>query len=100
MDAIEKIAREDRVTVRNHATLNADGQCVVYWMQRAHRAEDNPALDTAIRVGNELQKPVVAFLAPVPFYPNANLRHYKFLAGGIPDIAAGLEERSVGFVFR
>ena len=65
------------------------GNCVVYWMQRAQRATDNPALDVAIRVANELKKPVVVFLAPVPFYPRANLRHYRFLIEGIPDIAEG-----------
>ena len=60
-------------------------------MQRAQRAIDNPALDVAIHVANELKKPVVVFLAPVPFYPRANLRHYRFLAEGIPDIAEGLD---------
>jgi deoxyribodipyrimidine photo-lyase len=73
---------------------------VVYWMQRTQRALDNPALDVAIELGNVLGKPVVAFLAPVPFYPHANLRHYRFLASGIPDIEEGLSQRNVGFVLR
>jgi deoxyribodipyrimidine photo-lyase len=100
VDAIQKIRSDDRVTVRNSAGLNTQGECVVYWMQHAQRAENNPALDTAIRIGNELRKPVVVFFAPVPFYPNANLRHYSFLAGGIADIASGLKTRDVGLVFR
>ena len=41
-----------------------------------------------------------SFLAPVPFYPRANLRHYRFLAEGIPDIAEELAARGVGFVLR
>ena len=49
---------------------------------------------------NELKKPVVVFLAPVPFYPRANLRHYRFLVEGIPDIAEELAARGVGFVLR
>ena len=69
-------------------------------MQRAQRALDNPALDMAVELGNELGKPVVAFLAPAPFYPHANLRHYRFLASGIPDIAEDLSKRNVGFVLR
>lgn len=73
---------------------------MVYWMQRAQRALDNPALDVAVELGNELGKPVVAFLAPVPFYPHANLRHYRFLASGIPDIAEELSKHNVGFVLR
>ncbi|MGA9735407.1 MAG: deoxyribodipyrimidine photo-lyase, partial [Candidatus Sulfotelmatobacter sp.] len=79
---------------------NPEGECVVYWMQRAQRALDNPALDVAVELGNELRKPVVAFLAPVPFYPRANLRHYRFLASGLSDIEEGLSKRNVGFVLR
>ena len=33
------------------------------------------------------ERPVVAFLCAVPFYPHANLRHYHFLSEGIADIA-------------
>ncbi|MGB9285629.1 MAG: deoxyribodipyrimidine photo-lyase, partial [Candidatus Sulfotelmatobacter sp.] len=79
---------------------NPEGECVVYWMQRAQRALDNPALDVAVELGNELGKPVAAFLAPVPFYPHANLRHYCALASGILDIEEGLSKRNVGFVLR
>ncbi len=45
-------------------------------------------------------KPIIVFLAPVPFYPHANLRHYRFLASGIGDIEEGLAKRNVGFVLR
>jgi deoxyribodipyrimidine photo-lyase len=69
-------------------------------MQRAQRDLDNPALDLAIRLGNELRQPVVAYLAPMPFYPNANWRHYEFLRSGIAEIAAGMKRRNVGFVLR
>ena len=100
MNPIEKISQDARITIRKAGEPDPAGKCVVYWMQRAQRAIDNPALDVAIRVGNELGTPVVVFLAPVPFYPRANLRHYRFLAEGIPDIAHGLTTRGVGFVLR
>ena len=64
------------------------------------RDRDNAALDIAVAAANELGKPLVVFFAPVPFYPHANLRHYKFLAEGIPDIAAALARRNVGFILR
>ncbi len=79
MDAIEKLSQDQRITVRKTGAPAVEENCVVYWMQRAQRAHDNPALDVAIQVGNELNKPVVVFFAPVPFYPRANLRHYSFL---------------------
>ncbi|HVO30196.1 MAG TPA: deoxyribodipyrimidine photo-lyase [bacterium] len=100
MTPLEKLADDVRVTVRRGGAPDPDGTCVLYWMQRAQRAEDNAALDLAVRAGNELGLPVVAFLGPVPFFPNANRRHFAFLAQGVPDIAYGLERRGVGFVFR
>jgi deoxyribodipyrimidine photo-lyase len=69
-------------------------------MQRAQRALDNPALDVAVEAAHALRQPVAIFFAPVPFYPNANLRHYAFLAEGIPDIARHARERGIGFVLR
>jgi deoxyribodipyrimidine photo-lyase len=100
MDSLTKLTQDPRVTVRNAASYNPEGKCVVYWMQRAQRGIDNPALDTAIEAANALGMPVVVFLAPVPFYPHANLRHYTFLTQGIPDIAPALARRNVGFVLR
>lgn len=97
---IETLSLDPRITVRKPGAPNPEGECVLYWMQRAQRAVDNPALDVAVEVGNELGKPVVVFLAPVPFYPHANLRHYRFLGGGIPDIEEGLRKCNVGFVLR
>jgi deoxyribodipyrimidine photo-lyase len=100
MDSLTKLAQDPRVCVRNACSYNPNGKCIVYWMQRAQRGIDNPALDTAIEAANALGKPVIVFLAPVPFYPHANLRHYRFLMQGIPDVAAFLARRNVGFVLR
>ncbi|HSA93325.1 MAG TPA: deoxyribodipyrimidine photo-lyase [Terriglobales bacterium] len=94
------MSEKARVTVRRPGPPDVEGNCIVYWMQRSQRAVDNPALDVAVRLGSELSKPVVVFFAPVPFYAGANQRHFRFLADGIPDIAAGLAERGVGLCFR
>lgn len=100
MHMIQKLSEDARVTVRKGGPPDPDGDCVVYWMQRSQRAHDNPALDLAVNLGNELGKPVVVFFAPVPFYPHANLRHFSFLAEGISDIAEALARRGIGFVLR
>ena len=99
MTRLESLSSNPRVTVRRRGAPSTNG-CVVYWMQRAQRALDNPALDVAVEAAHALRQPVVIFFAPVPFYPNANLRHYAFLAEGIPDIARHARERGVGFVLR
>ncbi len=100
MDEANRLTSDDRVTVRRAGEPDGEGKCVVYWMQRAQRALDNPALEVAVRAANLLSKPCVVFLAPVPFYPHANLRHYRFLNQGIPAIADGLKKRGIGFVLR
>lgn len=100
MNDIEKIGMNPRVRVRRAGTPDPEGSCVVYWMQRSQRGLDNLALDVAVEAANALGKPAVVFFAPVPFYPNANLRPYRFLVEGIPDIAAEVEKRNIGFVLR
>jgi deoxyribodipyrimidine photo-lyase len=100
MDSLAKLASNPRVTVRRPWPPNPEGTCVVYWMQRAQRGVDNPALDVAVEAANALGKPVVVFFAPVPFYPHANLRHFRFLNEGITDIAEDVRARGVGFVLR
>jgi len=100
MDSLAKLASNPRVTVRRAGSSDSDGTCVVYWMQRAQRGIDNPALDVAVEVANALGKPAVVFFAPVPFYPHANLRHYRFLNEGIADLAADVRARGAGFVLR
>ena len=100
MDDLTRIAKDPRVTVRWNGSPNNSGQCVVYWMQRAQRGVENPAVDVAVEVANLLHLPAVVFFAPIPFYPHANLRHYRFLNEGIPDIADALEKRKIGFVLR
>ena len=100
MDPLEKLARDARVTVRRGGPANAEGRAVVYWMQRAQRATDNPALETAIRAANLLKKPVVVFVGIVRDYPNANLRSYAFFAQGLRAVASGLERRGIGFALR
>lgn len=97
---VEALAADPRVQVRWAAAPDPDGAAVVYWMQRAQRAFDNPALDTAIALGNLLNKPVVAFFGLNPFVLGGNHRHYHFLAEGLRDIADGLAQRRVGFVLR
>src|SRR5215469_15761437 len=60
---LKKLADDPRVTVRRQGAPLKGGKCVVYWMQRAQRGVDNPALDLAIKIGNELNLPVLVFFS-------------------------------------
>ena len=98
--SLERLVADPRVTVRRPGPPDPAGRAVVYWMQRAQRGLDNPALDVAIQAANALRLPLVVFLGVVPFHPNANQRHYHFLAQGLADIASDLRRRRVGLVLR
>lgn len=100
MTLIEQMREEPRVTVRRPGPPDPDGRCVVYWMQRAQRGMDNPALDLALRAANELKRPVAVFFGLHPGYPNANLRHYQFLFEGLAETRDRVEALGAAFVFR
>lgn len=99
-EPLRRLAENPRVTVRRPGTPAADARCVVYWMQRAERGVDNPALDCAIDVANELGLPVLAFFSAISNFPRANLRHYVFLNQGLHDAEADMAERGVALIVR
>ncbi|MGI4758620.1 MAG: deoxyribodipyrimidine photo-lyase [Janthinobacterium lividum] len=95
-----QLAHGDRVNVRRDGDPRPGGKAVVYWMQRAQRAFDNPALDCAVEVGNALGLPVVVYFAGISNFPHANLRHYVFLNEGLRDVEQDLKQRNVSFILR
>lgn len=97
---LSALQKNPRITVRRAGEPNYAGRCVVYWMQRAQRGLDNPALDLAIQAANELGKPVAVFFGLHPGYPHANWRHYAFLAEGLQETRERCEARGAAFVFR
>jgi deoxyribodipyrimidine photo-lyase len=99
-EELSRLADQMRVLVRRGGAPRQGGRCIVYWMQRAMRIVDNPALDVAIAAGNLLGLPVVVYFSVIPNYPHANLRHYHFMAQGLRDVAEDAAERGVGFVLR
>jgi deoxyribodipyrimidine photo-lyase len=99
-EALQKIAANPRVLVRRSGPPAPGGKCVVYWMQRAERALDNPALDVAVEIANALDLPVLAYFSAISNFPHANLRHYVFLNQGLADIEEDMKQRQVGFVVR
>lgn len=99
-EALRKLAVNPRITVRRGGSLAQDAKCVVYWMQRAERALDNPALDIAVEAGNALDLPVLVYFSAISNFPHANWRHYAFLNQGLVDIEEDLQERQIGFIVR
>lgn len=97
---IEKSVADQRVRKANGHADNAQGRCVVYWMQRAQRGRNNAALNLAIELGNEFKVPVLAVFGLYDQFPGAERRHFRFLVQGLVDAAADLQNRHVPLVVR
>lgn len=74
------------------------GTWVLYWMQQSQRADDNPALEVAIDEANRLNLPVLAVFGLTDGYPEANLRHYRFMLEGLVDTRDRLAGRGIRLV--
>jgi deoxyribodipyrimidine photo-lyase len=90
------IAKE-RITILNDNPVQ-QGKWVLYWMQQSQRAHDNPALEYAIHRANRLDLPVLVVFALTDSYPEANLRHYRFMLEGLAETQALLARRRIGMV--
>jgi len=89
----------ERITPLNRQPARR-GRWVLYWLQASQRAFCNHALEFAIREANGLNLPVVVFFGLTPDFPEANLRHYRFLLEGLRQIEKDLEERGIALVVR
>jgi len=99
-ELIEEFSDDPRVRVRREGPPDPAGRCVLYWMQRAQRALDNPALETAVRAANLLELPLAVCFFLLDRHPNANVRHYTFMLEGLTETKDRLERRRIGFVMR
>jgi deoxyribodipyrimidine photo-lyase len=73
---------------------------VLYWMQASQRAEYNHALEFALRKANEYKLPLLVYFGLTDSYPDANMRHYRFMLEGLKQTAARLKERGINFVLK
>lgn len=97
---VARLSEDPRVTVLRAGTPATQGRCIVYWMQRAQRAHDNPALNIAIAAADALEQPVVVFFRLTPTVTRANARHYQFMLEGLRELPDALAQRNVRFVLR
>ncbi|PPK85073.1 deoxyribodipyrimidine photo-lyase type II [Neolewinella xylanilytica] len=88
----------ERLQQLNDKELKEGGKYVVYWMQESMRAYENPALEYAIRWANDLDTYCVVVFTLIDDFPEANLRHYKFLIEGLKEAADRITERGIKFI--
>ena len=89
-----------RIRHLNDGAPAGDGRYVLYWMQAAQRARFNHALEHAVDLADGRRQPLVVGFGLMDDYPEANLRHYRFMLEGLKETAAELEGRGIRFVLR
>lgn len=75
-----------------------DRKYVIYWMQASQRVDYNHALEYAITRANDLDKPLVVYFGLTDQFPDANIRHYKFMVEGLIEVKEKLTELGIKFV--
>lgn len=89
-----------RVAPLNETPERDDARYVLYWMQQSQRAECNHALEYAIQQANRLDLPLLVGFGLMDDYPEANLRHYRFMLEGLADTQAALKRRYIHMVVK
>jgi deoxyribodipyrimidine photo-lyase len=90
---------EGRIRSLNEAAWNPQGQYVLYWMQINRRVESNHALAHAIHLANQRKVPVLVYEGLTCTYREANDRIHTFILENVPETAAALEKKGIGYVF-
>ena len=92
-----EILRQRTRRLTDHA-VDDGADYVLCWLMQALRAEENPALDAAIALGNKLEKPVVVLHALENRYPYASHRLHRFILEASQEMEAGVDGRGLRFV--
>lgn len=86
-------------TVDNSAATPGRGDYVLYWMHHAIRCDENPALNVAVRLANELRLPLLVYQAISERYRFASDRHHTFMLQGARDVQQQFRRRSIPYAF-
>ncbi len=81
-------------------TPESCGDYVLYWMQQSQRAEDNHALEYAVKQANGKNLAMVVAFCLTDRYPDANLRHYTFMLEGLSEVQQTLARRGIRIILR
>lgn len=81
-----------------HDTDPADGDYVLHWMQQSQRADCNHALEFAVKKANELSQRLLVAFGLMDDYPEANVRHYRFMLEGLAETQQALADRKIKMV--
>ena len=87
-------ATRGRLLTQNE-NLPEKGDCVVYWMARDQRADDNWALLYAKGVADARKVPLKVVFNLVPKFLDATIRQYGFMIKGLTETEGDLRSRNI-----
>ncbi len=97
--AMPEVTPAERLHVLRDADSVTAGP-VVYWMQQAQRAHDNPALEHALALASHWDRPTCVVFGLDAGYPGATERAFVFMLEGLREVRDALRERGIGFACR
>jgi len=86
-----------RLRLANDRPLRAGGDFVLYWMIGARRSTASFALDRALELADELQRPLLVFEPLRAGYQWASDRHHAFVVEGMRDNAKAFAAVDVAY---
>ncbi|MEG8024466.1 hypothetical protein QP162_08380 [Sphingomonas aurantiaca] len=96
--ALAAWAEAARVRSLNAHDVRPAARYVLCWLQQALRARDNPVIDAAICLGNDLGLPVLVYHGLREDYPYASDRLHRFILGASRDLARECRQRGLASV--
>lgn len=91
---------EARIKYLNDKDIIKANNYIVYWMQSSQRTKYNHALEYAIKLANEYDKPLIVYFGITDDFPEANSRHYYFMLEGLQDVKDKLKKRNIKFIIK
>jgi deoxyribodipyrimidine photo-lyase len=73
------------------------GECIVYWMSRDQRIDDNWALLACMKQARERRVPIRILFTLVPEFLDATLRHYHFMLHGLEEVQNKARDLGIPF---
>lgn len=95
-----KAMNPKRLTTLQKTQTSKPSAYVLYWMQQAQRVHFNHALSHAIETANQKTLPLVVVFGLASSYPDANLRHYRFMLEGLTETKTLLDKLGITFIFK
>ncbi len=87
---------DGRVRALNDRPVELGGaKYVLCWVQQTLRSHDNPLIDAAVVLGNQLELPVLVYHGLRQDYPHASDRLHAFILGASRDLQAGCRARGL-----